>query len=82
MVRIFIQLVYNLSTMKAYSGELDLREERWNTLTHILGILFGLVSIPILILNACDTCGITEIAGICIYSLSFLMVFTSSTLFH
>jgi hemolysin III len=68
--------------MKAYSGELDLREERLNTLTHILGILFGLVSIPILILNACDTCGITVVAGICIYSLSFLMVFTSSTLFH
>ncbi|HEY0680570.1 MAG TPA: hemolysin III family protein [Chitinophagaceae bacterium] len=68
--------------MKAYSGEIDLREERLNTLTHILGILFGLVSIPILILNACNNCGIPVIAGICIYGLSFLMVFTSSTLFH
>ncbi len=68
--------------MKAYNGELDLREERLNTLTHILGILFGLVSIPFLILNACSTCGATEIIGICVYSLSFLMVFTSSTLFH
>ena len=68
--------------MKAYSGALDLREERLNTLTHIVGILFGLVSIPILILNACNNCGFAEILGICIYSLGFLMVFTSSTLFH
>ena len=82
LVWIFYTLLYNLSTMKAYSGELDLREERLNTLTHIVGILFGLVSIPILILNACNTCGFAEILGICVYSLGFLMVFTSSTLFH
>jgi hemolysin III len=68
--------------MKAYSGNLDLREERLNTFTHIIGILFGLVSIPFLISNACNTCGIMVIAGICIYGLSFLMLFTSSTLFH
>jgi len=68
--------------MKAYTGDLDLREERLNTLTHIVGILFGLVSIPFLISNACDSCGLTVITGICVYSLSFLMVFTSSTFFH
>ena len=68
--------------MKAYSGELDLREERLNTLTHIVGILFGLVSIPFLISNACASCELHVITGICIYGLSFLMVFTSSTLFH
>src|SRR5215212_3989310 len=82
LVRIFYTLQYNLSTMKAYSGDLDLREERLNTLTHIVGILFGVVSIPFLIFNACNTCGSSVITGICVYGLSFLMVFTSSTLFH
>jgi hemolysin III len=68
--------------MKAYSGELDLWEERWNTATHILGILFGLVSIPILILNACDNTSLPVITGISIYGASFLMTFVCSTLFH
>jgi len=68
--------------MKAYTGDPVLWEERWNTVTHILGILFGLVSIPILIMNACDKAGLTVITGTSIYGLSFLMVFTSSTLFH
>lgn len=67
--------------MKAYSGELDLREERWNTITHVLGILFGLVSIPLLILNACEKTG-TIITGASVYGASFLMMFVSSSMFH
>lgn len=67
--------------MKAYSGELDLREERWNTLTHVLGILFGLVSIPLLILNACEKTG-TIVTGASVYGASFLMMFVSSSMFH
>ena len=68
--------------MKAYSGELHLWEERLNTATHILGIIFGLVCVPILILNACDKAGISVITGASVYGFSFLMVFTCSTLFH
>lgn len=68
--------------MKAYSGELNLWEERVNTATHILGILFGLVCIPILILNASDKAGLPVITGTSVYGFSFLMVFTCSTLFH
>lgn len=68
--------------MKAYSGELDLWEERLNTATHILGILFGLVCIPILIMSACDKAGLSVITGTSVYGASFLMVFTCSTLFH
>jgi len=71
-----------ISTMKAYSGDLDLWEERLNSGTHILGILFGLVSMPILILNACDKAGLTVITGISVYGASFLMTFVCSTLFH
>ncbi len=68
--------------MKACSQELSLREEKVSAITHVAGILFGLVSVPFLILNACQTCGHYVIAGISMYGLSFLMVFTFSTIFH
>jgi hemolysin III len=68
--------------MKTYSQELELREEKVNAITHVAGILFGLVSVPFLILNACENCGQYVIAGIVLYGLSFLMVFTFSTIFH
>jgi hemolysin III len=68
--------------MKTWSRELTLREERVSAFTHVAGILFGLVSVPFLILNACETCGHYVIAGIIMYGLSFLMVFTFSTIFH
>lgn len=62
--------------------DLELREEKVSAITHVAGILFGLVSVPFLIINACETCGQHIIAGIIIYGLSFLMVFTFSTVFH
>jgi hemolysin III len=68
--------------MANYSPEQDLREERLNSFTHLLGIVFGLVGIPILILNACECSGNSIVAGTIIYGFSFLMVFTFSTLFH
>src|SRR5256885_1210823 len=68
--------------MKTCSPELELREEKVSAVTHLAGILFGLVSVPFLVLNACKTCGHYVIAGIAMYGLSFLMVFTFSTIFH
>ena len=68
--------------MASYSPEQDLREERLNGFTHLLGIAFGLVCIPILILSACEYAGNSIVAGTIIYGFSFLMVFTFSTLFH
>lgn len=62
--------------------DLNRKEERMNSLTHVLGILFGIVCIPILILNACESCGPSMIIGTAIYGFSFLMVFTFSSLFH
>lgn len=68
--------------MEAYSSHQHIREERINSLTHVLGILFGIVCIPILILNACGNCGSPIIFGTAVYGVSFLMVFTFSSLFH
>jgi hemolysin III len=68
--------------MSRYLRDPDLREERLNSATHMPGIAFGLVCIPILILNACENCGGSVIAGMAVYGFSFLMVFTFSSLFH
>jgi hemolysin III len=68
--------------MKTIDEQLDLREEWMNTLTHGIGIIFGLVSIPILIYNCCVDGGSTAIMGSIVYGISFLMMFVSSTLFH
>src|SRR3989440_5749985 len=68
--------------MKTCSQETELREEMVNAITHVIGILFGLVSVPFLILNACENCGRFVIAGIAMYGFCFLMFFTFSTLFH
>lgn len=68
--------------MTTYSPDQLLREERINSMTHVLGILFGIVCIPILIFNACESAGRSIIVGTIVYGFSFLMVFTFSTLFH
>lgn len=70
------------SSLTTISEEQDLREEKVNSITHALGILFGLVGIPYLIYKAANHADMTVIAGAGIYAFSFLMVFTFSTLFH
>ena len=62
--------------------EPELREELFNVITHALGILFGLICIPILIISAFNRADTSILAGISIYGFSFLMLFTFSTLFH
>jgi len=60
----------------------QVNSELANSITHGLGVLFGVIAIPLLIATAVqsgDTAGIT---GVCIYGFSFLMVFTASTLYH
>jgi hemolysin III len=68
--------------MAFYSTVQELKEEKLNSITHFLGIVFGLVCIPILIFSAWQNAGVPIVAGTIIYGLSFLMVFTFSTLFH
>jgi hemolysin III len=68
--------------MKAIDEQLDLREEIANTITHLFGILFGIISIPILIGTALQHANTNTITGASIYGVTFLMMFTASTLFH
>ena len=60
----------------------NLRQEVVNTITHALGILFGLACMPILITSASYHSDISGIIGIAIYSFCFIMLFTSSTMYH
>lgn len=53
-----------------------------HSLLHALGILFGIIGMPVLILNAIKNNKIPGIAGACVYGFCFLMLFTFSTLYH
>jgi hemolysin III len=60
----------------------ELRREMANALTHGIGILFGVASIPVLSAIGADTGNIPGIVGATIYAFSFLMLFTFSVLYH
>ncbi|MCP4460455.1 MAG: hemolysin D [Cytophagales bacterium] len=51
--------------------------EKANALSHASGLIFGLVALPILIVNSTNGSG-----GIYIFSFSFLFMFTASTVYH
>ena len=59
-----------------------LPREMINALTHGIGILFCIASIPVLSAVGASTGNIPGIVGATIYAFSFLMVFTFSTLYH
>ena len=63
-------------------GLRELRREMANALTHGVGILFCIASIPILSAIGATTGNIPGIVGATIYAFSFLMLFTFSTLYH
>ncbi len=61
---------------------LIINEELANSISHGFGILFGIVSIPLLIALAVSKGDPAAIIGSSIYGFCFLMVFTFSTLYH
>ena len=60
----------------------ELRREMANALTHGIGILFCIATIPVLSAIGATTGNIPGIVGATIYAFSFLMLFTFSTLYH
>ena len=68
--------------MNTKNADLILREELANSITHGFGMLFGIVSIPILIATATQSGNTAGIIGAGIYGFCFLMLFTFSTLYH
>lgn len=60
----------------------ELRREMANALTHGIGIIFGIASIPVLSAIGARTGNIAGIVGATIYAFSFIMLFMFSTLYH
>jgi len=64
--------------MESYSRQ----QEIVNSLTHALGMLFGISGLPVLIGLATAHNNVPGIIGSGIYGFCFIFLFTSSTLFH
>ncbi|MCL2206749.1 MAG: hemolysin III family protein [Fibromonadales bacterium] len=60
----------------------EMRREMANAMTHGMGILFGVASIPLLSAIGAKTGNVPGVVGATIYAFAFLMLFTASTLYH
>src|SRR5437762_10195930 len=65
-----------------YVDEFSPRQELANIIIHVLGILFGLIAVPFLIKLAAHQNDASRMLSISIYGLSFVTLFTCSTLYH
>ena len=62
--------------------KIEIKKEFANALSHGLGVLFGVVAIPVLLTIAAKSGETKHLVGASIYGFSFLMVFAFSTLYH
>ncbi len=58
------------------------KEELANSVSHGLGMVFGLIGVPLLIWAAAQSGNQIAVVSSIVYGISFLMVFTSSTFYH
>jgi hemolysin III len=68
--------------MQTQDSNTQIKKELANSIVHGFGIIFGIVSIPILIAFAIKSNNIVGIIGAAIYGFCFLQLFTFSTLYH
>ncbi len=68
--------------MKTGTSHLYLQLEKTNSLLHAIGILFGIICMPILLINAGKFGNASVTTSAAIYSVCFLMVFIASTVYH
>ena len=68
--------------MQIQDSNTQIKKELANSIVHGFGIIFGIVSIPILIAFAIKSNNIVGIIGTAIYGFCFLQLFTFSTLYH
>ena len=70
--------------MVTYSKDtpFSLKQEMVHSIIHAFGILFGIISIPILTAIAAKNASVIGIVGASVYGFCFLMLFTFSTLYH
>ena len=68
--------------MQAPEPNTQIQQELVNSIIHGFGIIFGIVSIPILIAFAIKSNNSPGVIGAAIYGFCFLQLFTFSTLYH
>lgn len=56
--------------------------EKANSFSHGLGVLFGLICMPVLVLLAYKNQHLSALTGAVIYGCCFILLFTASTLYH
>src|ERR1017187_6952392 len=59
-----------------------IKQEIVHSTIHGFGILFGIISIPILTAMAAKNANVPAIIGASVYGFTFLMLFTFSTVYH
>lgn len=68
--------------MQTIKRNIKIQQELVNSIIHGFGIIFGIVSIPILIAFAIKSNNTPGVIGAAIYGFCFLQLFTFSTLYH
>lgn len=71
-----------MAKLKPVDIPFTLKQELVHSIIHGFGILFGIISIPILSVLAAKNANVPGIVGASIYGFSFLMLFTFSTTYH
>ena len=61
---------------------LEEKEEIANILTHGIGVLFSIIAIPLIVSKSVYFNSWIETVGVMIYTFSFLLVFSISTIYH
>lgn len=62
--------------------DIELKKEIANSITHLFGVLFGIVCFPVLIAYAAVADNEAGVIGACVFGFSFMMVYSFSTLYH
>lgn len=68
--------------MKVQPSDSHIKYELVNSIIHGFGIIFGIISIPVLIAFAIKSDNTPGVIGAAIYGFCFLQLFTFSTLYH
>jgi hemolysin III len=68
--------------MKTISANIISNAEKWNCITHACGILFGILFIPKMLLDAYPSADEQQFLNITVYCIFFFSTFLISTIYH
>ena len=71
-----------MKVVKSPACDPEITREMVNSITHGLGVLFGIVAIPLLMAMAVRSNHTHAITGAFVYGFCFMMVFSFSTIYH